>query len=133
MVATRGKQTVFLRDHDSFDPFEWAGGGSGLRGIRAPEIDVDWRDPYDYAALLAKRASLEVVTAGPGAIETSLSVKKDVRNALVGEALGAATRAERTVTFAFPKLGFSEKEGPALAGEVVVADISMPRELWARE
>lgn len=85
MVATKGKQTVFLRDHDSFDPFKWAGGGSGLRGIRAPEIDVDWRDPYDYAALFARQASLEIITAGPGPIETSLSVKKDVRNALAEE------------------------------------------------
>lgn len=83
MVATKGKQTVFVRDHDSLDPFGWAGCGSGLRGIRAPEIDVDWRDPYDYAALLAERASLEIATAGPGPVETSISLKKDVRNALV--------------------------------------------------
>jgi NAD(P)H-hydrate epimerase len=51
-------------------------------------------------------------------------------DANTGEVLGAATTAERTVTFAFPKLGFTEAEGPARTGEVVVADISMPRELW---
>ena len=51
-------------------------------------------------------------------------------DANTGEVLGAATTAERTVTFAFPKLGFTLGEGPARAGEVVVADISMPRELW---
>jgi NAD(P)H-hydrate epimerase len=51
-------------------------------------------------------------------------------DANTGEVLGAATTAERTVTFAFPKLGFTQGEGPARAGEVVVADISMPRELW---
>lgn len=51
-------------------------------------------------------------------------------DANTGEVLGAATTAERTVTFAFPKLGFALGEGPARAGEVVVADISMPRALW---
>ncbi len=53
-------------------------------------------------------------------------------DANTGEVLGIATRAERTVTFAFPKLGFSRGEGAERAGEVVVADISMPRALWAK-
>jgi hydroxyethylthiazole kinase-like uncharacterized protein yjeF len=54
-------------------------------------------------------------------------------DANTGEVLGASTRAERTVTFAFPKLGFDLGEGPARAGEVAVADISMPRALWERK
>ena len=53
-------------------------------------------------------------------------------DANTGEVLGAATRAERTVTFAFPKPGFTRGEGPERAGEVVVADISMPRALWEK-
>jgi len=51
-------------------------------------------------------------------------------DANTGEVLGASTTAERTVTFAFPKPGFTQGEGPARSGEVIVADISMPRELW---
>ena len=51
-------------------------------------------------------------------------------DANTGEVLGAATTAERTVTFAFPKLGFALGDGPARAGVVTVADISMPRALW---
>jgi len=51
-------------------------------------------------------------------------------DANTGEVLGASTIAERTVTFAFPKPGFTQGEGPARSGEVIVADISMPRALW---
>ncbi|MHC4503864.1 MAG: NAD(P)H-hydrate epimerase [Planctomycetota bacterium] len=53
-------------------------------------------------------------------------------DANTGEVLGVATRAERTVTFAFPKLGFARGEGPERTGEVIVADISMPRTLWQK-
>jgi len=51
-------------------------------------------------------------------------------DANTGEVLGCAIRAERTVTFGFPKAGFFRANGPALAGELAVADISLPRELW---
>ncbi|MBI4577527.1 MAG: NAD(P)H-hydrate epimerase [Planctomycetes bacterium] len=47
-----------------------------------------------------------------------------------GEVLGVAVRATRTVTFAAPKLGFARGEGPAHAGVVVLADISIPRERY---
>jgi hydroxyethylthiazole kinase-like uncharacterized protein yjeF len=53
-------------------------------------------------------------------------------DANTGEILGATTTAIRTVTFAFPKPGFTLADGPARAGKVVVADISMPRELWEK-
>ena len=53
-------------------------------------------------------------------------------DANTGEALGLATTAERTVTFAFPKMGFALGEGPARVGLLIVADISIPRALWAR-
>jgi NAD(P)H-hydrate epimerase len=51
-------------------------------------------------------------------------------DANTGEVLGVATTAEKTVTFAFAKKGFFLGEGLARTGEVVVADISMPRALW---
>lgn len=53
-------------------------------------------------------------------------------DANTGEVLGVATRAEKTVTFAFAKKGFFLGEGLARTGEIVVADISMPRALWSR-
>ncbi len=44
-----------------------------------------------------------------------------------GAVLGAAVRAETTVTFARPKHGLFRGEGPRLAGRVVLADIGDPR------
>jgi NAD(P)H-hydrate epimerase len=52
-------------------------------------------------------------------------------DANTGEILGAAVRANRTVTFAFTKPGFFLADGPRHVGELAVADISLPRALWA--
>jgi NAD(P)H-hydrate epimerase len=46
-----------------------------------------------------------------------------------GKILGAAVRASRTVTFAASKRGFYMGDGPTHTGEVIVTDISIPREL----
>ncbi|MDP7033405.1 MAG: NAD(P)H-hydrate epimerase [Planctomycetota bacterium] len=47
-------------------------------------------------------------------------------NADTGEVLGTAIRADSTVTFALPKIGFFLLEGPAHTGELDVAEISIP-------
>jgi|SRR3989338_867936 len=44
-----------------------------------------------------------------------------------GHVLGAAVKATRTVTFILPKVGFFKDQGPAHVGELVVADIGIPR------
>ena len=46
-----------------------------------------------------------------------------------GRILGAAVVADRTVTFGFPKPGVVGFPGAALAGEVTIADIGIPRRL----
>jgi len=46
-----------------------------------------------------------------------------------GAVSGPAVRAERTVTFAFPKTGLFLYPGAALVGELVVRDIGIPHEL----
>jgi NAD(P)H-hydrate epimerase len=51
-------------------------------------------------------------------------------DANTGGVLGAAVKASKTVTFAFTKPGFFLGEGRTLVGELVVADISLPRALW---
>lgn len=51
-------------------------------------------------------------------------------NSDTGEVLGECVRAARTVTFALPKIGFTIKAGPAVAGPVTVVDIGVPRELF---
>jgi hydroxyethylthiazole kinase-like uncharacterized protein yjeF len=50
-------------------------------------------------------------------------------DATAGDILGICVRASKTVTFGLPKTGFIRNDGPACAGEVVVADISLPRVL----
>ena len=48
-----------------------------------------------------------------------------------GDALGACVKAEETLTLGLPKPGLFERDGPAHAGQVVVADIGIPREAYA--
>jgi NAD(P)H-hydrate epimerase len=43
-----------------------------------------------------------------------------------GKPLGPVVQADRTVTFAFPKIGLALQPGAGLAGEVTVADIGIP-------
>ena len=46
-----------------------------------------------------------------------------------GRPLGDAVRADSTVTFGAPKVGFSRGEGPERVGRLVVVDIGIPRTL----
>jgi NAD(P)H-hydrate epimerase len=46
-----------------------------------------------------------------------------------GEVLGAAIKATKTVTMGLAKKGFFLASGPEYTGEVIIADIGMPREL----
>ncbi len=48
-----------------------------------------------------------------------------------GRVLGEAVQATKTVTFASAKRGFYLGDGPSRTGEVIVTDISIPRELVA--
>jgi NAD(P)H-hydrate epimerase len=49
-----------------------------------------------------------------------------------GEPLGVAVRAEETVTFVAPKLGFDRPGARAFTGRVTVAEIGAPRALLER-
>ncbi len=114
---------------------------AGFEGVVENVLPVALRDAsLVIDALLGTGLSGKV--RGPAATAIGILSKQRPRllavdipsglDANTGEVLGCATHAERTVTFAFPKLGFALGEGPARAGEVVVADIAMPRALWAR-
>jgi len=50
-------------------------------------------------------------------------------DANTGEVLGSAVRATKTVTFAVSKKGFYLNEGPSHTGEIIITDISIPKEL----
>lgn len=81
-TITKSRQTIYIRDHDSLDPFGWAGACSALGGISAPVGDIEWRELYDLAALFQGAPAIEV-EEGPGLVETALSIKKSVQNALI--------------------------------------------------
>ncbi|MGC4032767.1 MAG: NAD(P)H-hydrate epimerase [Tepidisphaeraceae bacterium] len=46
-----------------------------------------------------------------------------------GRPLGPCVRADRTITFATGKAGFAEPDAQNFTGQVVVADIGVPREV----
>ena len=50
-----------------------------------------------------------------------------------GQALGAAVKADTTVTFAAAKTGFFEARGPEYVGRLVLVDIGVPKELIRTE
>ncbi len=54
-------------------------------------------------------------------------------NADTGSVDGACVKATLTVTFALPKLGLMVYPGAEYAGELIVADIGMPREVMAAD
>ena len=54
-------------------------------------------------------------------------------DANTGEILGIAIKARQTITFALPKKGFLLGKGPEFTGEVVVAEISIPRNLLEKK
>ncbi len=71
---------------------------------------------------------LELVRAVNAARRPTLAV--DLPSGLdadTGELLGDAIRATTTVTFVAPKVGFARGDGPRVCGEVVVAEIGIPR------
>jgi len=47
-----------------------------------------------------------------------------------GQVLGAAVAADLTVSFAAPKRGHYQEPGRSLRGELVIADIGIPRDRW---
>jgi len=47
-----------------------------------------------------------------------------------GEVATAAVKAEKTVTFALPKKGLFIGKGPERSGEIILADIGMPRAVY---
>ena len=86
--------------------------GTGLKG--------ELREPFGEA--------IEFVTGRDGPV-LSVDVPSGV-DGDTGEVLSAAVKAEKTVTFALPKSGLYNGRGPEFAGEVILADIEMPRAVY---
>ncbi|MFO7899494.1 MAG: NAD(P)H-hydrate epimerase [Planctomycetota bacterium] len=85
--------------------------GTGLSG--------EVREPYDEAIRAINGARVPVLAVDlPSGLDANS-----------GEVLGVCVTAERTATFALPKVGFTRGSGPERTGEVTVVDIGVPREI----
>jgi NAD(P)H-hydrate epimerase len=67
-----------------------------------------------------------LICAANGSRVLSVDVPSGL-DADTGHPLGAALRAEKTVTFQYPKRGFKDAVAQEFLGELVVADIGIPR------
>ena len=88
--------------------------GTGLSGAVRP--------PYD--------AAIRVINDAPAPV-LAIDIPSGL-DANTGEVLGVCVRADRTATFALPKVGFTRGSGPDMIGELTVVDIGMPREVLER-
>lgn len=103
--------TSALKELDSYDIIVDALFGTGLSG--------EVREPFKTLIEGINNLNKPIVSVD---IPSGL----DCNN---GNILGAAMKATKTVTFAASKRGFYLGDGPAHTGEVIVTDISIPKEL----
>ncbi len=88
--------------------------GTGLSGAVRPPYDAAIRAINDAPA---PKLAIDI----PSGLDTN-----------TGEVFGACVRADRTATFALPKVGFTRGSGPDMVGDLTVIDIGMPREVLER-
>jgi NAD(P)H-hydrate epimerase len=108
-VPTEGKTEEVLSGLKGFDLLIDALLGTGLTG--------EVREPYKILIQGLNASGVPILSVD---IPSGLDCDG-------GHVLGAAVRATRTVTFILPKVGFFKGQGPAHVGELVVADIGIPR------
>jgi len=104
------------------------------RTARLPEADliVDALVGYSLRGAPAGATAVLVRAANKhGAPTLALDVPTGV-DATTGEAIGDAVRADATLTLALPKTGLRTAAAAAYVGELYLADISIPPELYAR-
>ncbi len=90
-----------------------------IDGLLGTGLEGEVREPY-------RTAVEDINNSGVPVLSIDIPSGLDCNN---GHVLGVTVRAARTVTFVLLKKGFMLAEGPGHVGEVVVADIGMPREL----
>ena len=86
-------------------------------------------DPGNPSLSGEVRRSIELINslnAGTGAATISIDLPSGL-DATSGIAADPCVRADQTVTMAFLKTGFFQNDGPAVCGEVQVAEISIPQ------
>jgi NAD(P)H-hydrate epimerase len=110
-------------------------GGAGEH--RSQIAEADWL----VDALLGTGLAGKVRGISAKLLELATGISKPVLavdtpsglDATDGRVHGIALPANVTVTFGVPKLGFETGEGPRLVGDLVVAEISLPRRITGAE
>lgn len=120
-----------------------------LRHMNMPFYEVvpplDWGEFYDQFTDFSLAVDALLGTGLSGKVRSPYEEAISVLNAFpfprlaidipsgldgdTGKVLGCAVRADYTVTFGAKKVGFYREEGPEYVGEVILVDISWPREI----
>jgi len=96
------------------------------------DVVLDGLVGYSLSGGLSGRSEeLAVWANGQGAPVVSLDVPSGL-DATTGEGAGTVVSAEATLTLALPKTGLSARGAGAFVGELHLADIGVPPELYAR-
>lgn len=142
ICGKRGK-TTWEFDHQLAE-YEKAGLGYSFTDAGAGGPDISFMDGYLNAADVLVdavfgiglhrpvegvfRGFLEKMEAS-GADVIAVDIPSGI-DSDTGEVMGAAVRADVTVSFGCGKTGLYQNEGPDLAGKVVIADIGIPEEAY---
>jgi NAD(P)H-hydrate epimerase len=108
----------------------WTPGSRGSPAPRAVIVDALFGTGLNREVTGEARATIEAINGLDRAEHPVIAV--DVPSGLdadTGRPLGAAVRADVTVTMGLPKIGFRAPGAAGYLGEVVVADIGHPQEL----
>lgn len=116
-----GQKIYYLHDRNGLQVLQL--------GLMQADAVVDALYGTGFRGAIRDRVAKAVETVNES---TSPVVAVDIPSGVeadTGRVYGPAVRATRTVTFGLPKLGLVLEPGASYAGEVIVADISLPRVL----
>lgn len=80
-TIVKGKQTVYIREHDTLDPFEWLGQCSRALGLTQGLGDIEWTWCQD-AATPGKFVHDVEIEGSPTPPEGTLAMKKSIQNVI---------------------------------------------------
>ncbi len=104
---------------------KWVKMARDLKGLTEAGLIVDALFGIGLNAPVSgiQRAAIEAINSSKVPV-LSVDVPSGL-NADTGRVMGAAVRADRTVTFVAPKKGFYLADGPLCCGEIIVRDIGI--------
>ncbi len=115
-IAENYKIKIYENEFDIFSKFKYTSFVDGLFGIGlAREVKGLYKNIIKEMNHLRESRGARIL-----ALDIPSGLSADT-----GEIMGIAVKADKTVTFAFNKVGMTTGEGPEYAGEVIVKDIGI--------